>query len=70
MFALALIRILRHLPLNFGMHAHLTDCEVYELLDRARSPWLPALSKRNVLGLRPLPSVHGAQIIVYPALKL
>lgn len=70
MGALTLIRILRRLPLNLAMHGHLTNCEVYEVLDRARSPWLPALSKRNVLGLRPLPPVRTAQILVHPALKL
>jgi len=68
--ALTLIRILRRLPLSLDMHAHLTDCEVYEILDRARSPWLPALSKRNVFGMRALPPSRSAQIIVHPALKL
>jgi len=68
--SLTLIRILRRLPLSLDMHAHLTDCEVYELLDRARMPWLPPLRKRNVLGICPLPLTNNAQILIHPALKL
>lgn len=55
MSALGLIRLLRPVLPGYRLQQHLTDCAAYELVDRALAPWLPRLSKRHVLGLRPLP---------------
>jgi len=64
MTALQLIRLLRPVLPGATLQHHLTDCAVYELVDRGLKPWLPHLSKRHVLGLRPLPSPDRRQTIL------
>jgi len=48
---LTLIKILRPILIGRRFQTHLTRCAVYEVADRALSPWLPPLRKRHVLGL-------------------
>ena len=56
MTPLSLIRALTPIACTDRMRRHLTDCAVYEMIDRCLLPWLPRLTCSQVLGLRPLPS--------------
>jgi hypothetical protein len=69
MKAITLIKILRPIFPNHRMQRHLTACAAYEVLDRAFEPYLPALRKRHVLGLAPLPRRADTNIIAHPMLK-
>lgn len=56
MSAMSLVRVLTPIALSGGMRRHLTDCAVYELIDRRLLPWLPRLTCEHVLGLARLPA--------------
>ncbi len=63
---LTLIKILRPLLPGQRLQQHLTDCAAYEVLSRARAPWLPPLGKRHIVGLARLPSRTAAKVLVFP----
>lgn len=63
---LTLIRILRPLLIGRRLQSHLTECALYEIVDRGFEPWLPPLNKRNVLGLTPLGYRSGPPKFVHP----
>ncbi len=68
MSALALIRLLR--PFAFGrFSAHLSECALYEIVDRGFNPWLPPLGKKHVLGLRHLSDRTCLPVFVHPSPK-
>ena len=52
---LSLIRALTPIARSRRAQSHFTDCAAYELIDRRLLPWLPRLTWKHVLGLRPLP---------------
>lgn len=56
MTAMALVRLLTPVLPGAALQRHLTECAVYELIDRSSAPWLPRLTKRHVLGIRRLPA--------------
>ena len=66
MTALQLIRLLRPFALGRGFSAHLTECALYEIVDRGFAPWLPALRKRNVLGFVALSNSTGPTKFIHP----
>lgn len=53
---LSLICALTPFAWSEGFRRHLTDCAVYEMIDRRLLPWLPRLTHGHVLGCRPLPA--------------
>jgi hypothetical protein len=68
MLALATIRLLRPILPGHALQQHLTDCAAYELVDRGSAPWLPRLTVKHVLGLRPLPAPdHRHTVFLDPA---
>lgn len=69
MSALTLIKIFRPIFPSYRLQKHLSNCALYEVLDRRLHPWLPPLRKRHVLGFERLPAHTSAQILIYPTLK-
>jgi hypothetical protein len=66
---LLLIRILRPILRGYRLQKHLTDCALYEIVDRALSPYLAPLTWRHVIGLMPLPPIDDPNILTHPRFK-
>lgn len=63
-----LVRLLSLFALTAKARRHFIECAAYDMIDRRLRPWLPRMTFKHVLGLRPLPSMdrrHG--VLLDPA---